>query len=108
LTAAGERIVALAAAQAERPESSTDDDCRRITRAVLRNTRSPQPAVCSSNGCSKKAGKDQQLNRSCSLGAGGAAYFLDPDGHLLEYIAMLEGEPRPDEGLVEWHACHES
>ena len=30
------------------------------------------------------------------------------DGHLLEYIAMLEGEPRPDEGLVEWHAWHES
>jgi lactoylglutathione lyase len=37
-----------------------------------------------------------------------AVYFLDPDGHLLEYIAMLEGEPRPDEGLVEWHAWHES
>ena len=37
-----------------------------------------------------------------------AVYFLDPDGHLLEYIAMLEGEPRPDEGVVEWHAWHES
>ena len=37
-----------------------------------------------------------------------AVYFLDPDGHLLEYIAMLEGEPRPDEGLVEWHAWRES
>ena len=37
-----------------------------------------------------------------------AVYFLDPDGHLLEYIAMLEGEPRPDEGLVEWRAWHES
>jgi lactoylglutathione lyase len=29
-----------------------------------------------------------------------AVYFLDPDGHLLEYIAMLEGEPRPGEGVV--------
>ena len=37
-----------------------------------------------------------------------AVYFLDPDGHLLEYIAMLEGEPRPEEGLVEWHVWYES
>ena len=37
-----------------------------------------------------------------------AVYFLDPDGHLLEYIAMLEGEPRPADGLVEWRAWHES
>ncbi|MGE5243333.1 MAG: VOC family protein [Betaproteobacteria bacterium] len=33
-----------------------------------------------------------------------SVYFLDPDGHLLEYIAMLEGEPRPDEGVVSWRA----
>ena len=37
-----------------------------------------------------------------------AVYFLDPDGHLLEYIAMLEGEPRPDKGLVEWRAWQEA
>lgn len=37
-----------------------------------------------------------------------AVYFLDPDGHLLEYIAMLESEPRPDEGLVEWRVWNES
>jgi lactoylglutathione lyase len=33
-----------------------------------------------------------------------AVYFLDPDGHLLEYIAMLDAEPRPDETVVAWHA----
>lgn len=33
-----------------------------------------------------------------------AVYFLDPDGHLLEYVAMLDGEPRPDEGVVAWRA----
>jgi lactoylglutathione lyase len=33
-----------------------------------------------------------------------AVYFLDPDGHLLEYIAMLEEEPRPDDGVVGWSA----
>ena len=30
-------------------------------------------------------------------------YFKDPDGHLLEYIAMLAEEPRPEEGVVAWH-----
>lgn len=33
-----------------------------------------------------------------------AVYFLDPDGHLLEYIAMLEGASRSDEGVVAWRA----
>ena len=33
-----------------------------------------------------------------------AVYFLDPDGHLLEYIAMLEGEPRPDAAVVAWRS----
>lgn len=33
-----------------------------------------------------------------------ALYFVDPDGNLLEYIAMLDGEPRPDAGVVAWHA----
>ena len=31
-----------------------------------------------------------------------AVYFRDPDGHLLEYIAMLPDEPRPDDGVVPW------
>jgi lactoylglutathione lyase len=31
-----------------------------------------------------------------------AVYFRDPDGHLLEYIAMLLHEPRPDCGVVPW------
>jgi lactoylglutathione lyase len=30
-------------------------------------------------------------------------YFRDPDGHLLEYIAMLAEEPRPGDGVVGWH-----
>jgi lactoylglutathione lyase len=30
-------------------------------------------------------------------------YFRDPDGHLLEYIAMLDDAPRPDDGVVRWH-----
>lgn len=31
-----------------------------------------------------------------------ALYFRDPDGHLLEYLAMLEEAPRPETGIVEW------
>src|SRR5882672_9930660 len=29
-------------------------------------------------------------------------YFRDPDGHLLEYIAMLSDRPRPDRGVLPW------
>lgn len=29
-------------------------------------------------------------------------YFRDPDGHLLEYLAMLQGPARPELGIVPW------
>jgi lactoylglutathione lyase len=29
-------------------------------------------------------------------------YFRDPDGHLLEYLAMLPEAPRPEGGVVPW------
>lgn len=32
----------------------------------------------------------------------GAACFQDPDGHMLEYLAMLDEPPRPDAGIVPW------
>jgi lactoylglutathione lyase len=31
-----------------------------------------------------------------------SVFFRDPDGHLLEYIAMLPHEPRPEQGIVPW------
>jgi catechol 2,3-dioxygenase-like lactoylglutathione lyase family enzyme len=31
-----------------------------------------------------------------------AIYFDDPDGHVLELIAMLEGEPRAEAGVLSW------
>jgi lactoylglutathione lyase len=31
-----------------------------------------------------------------------AVYFRDPDGHQLEFLAMLAGESRPDLGIVPW------
>jgi len=33
-----------------------------------------------------------------------SVYFRDPDGHLLEYLAMLPGEPRPEYGVLSWDA----
>jgi lactoylglutathione lyase len=31
-------------------------------------------------------------------------YFRDPDGHLLEYVAMLPDPPRPEYGVLSWDA----
>jgi lactoylglutathione lyase len=31
-----------------------------------------------------------------------ALYFRDPDGHLIEYLTMLDKEPRSDLGIVSW------
>jgi len=31
-----------------------------------------------------------------------SVFFHDPDGHLLEYIAMLPGQPHPEQGIVRW------
>jgi lactoylglutathione lyase len=31
-----------------------------------------------------------------------AVYFRDPDGHLLEYLAMLDEQARPERGIVTW------
>jgi lactoylglutathione lyase len=31
-----------------------------------------------------------------------AVYFRDPDGHLLEYLAMLDAPPDPERGILTW------
>ena len=31
-----------------------------------------------------------------------AVYLRDPDGHLLEYLAMLDDQPHPERGIVPW------
>ena len=33
-----------------------------------------------------------------------AVYFRDPDGHMLEYLAMLDEPPRPEAGITTWAA----
>lgn len=36
-----------------------------------------------------------------------AIYFSDPDGHSLEFIAMLPDSPQPEVGVVSWEAWQE-
>jgi lactoylglutathione lyase len=31
-----------------------------------------------------------------------SVFFTDPDGHLLEYLAMLQEAPRPERGVVRY------
>jgi catechol 2,3-dioxygenase-like lactoylglutathione lyase family enzyme len=31
-----------------------------------------------------------------------AIYFYDPDGHILEFIAILDGRPRPELGVISY------
>jgi lactoylglutathione lyase len=31
-----------------------------------------------------------------------AVYFRDPSGHMLEFLAMLDEEPRPELGITAW------
>ena len=33
-----------------------------------------------------------------------AVFCDDPDGHLVEYLAMLPAAPRPELGIVSWAA----
>jgi catechol 2,3-dioxygenase-like lactoylglutathione lyase family enzyme len=46
----------------------------------------------------------QETNEPTVIGWMPAAtvYFRDPDGHLLEYLAMLDTEPRADLGIIPW------
>jgi lactoylglutathione lyase len=37
-----------------------------------------------------------------------SVFFRDPDGHLLEYLSMLDEEPRADAGIVPWTAWREA
>ncbi len=54
----------------------------------------------------------QQVDEAVVLGwmPAIAIYFTDPDGHLLEFLAMLPDEPNPERGVVsysEWKSCTE-
>lgn len=37
-----------------------------------------------------------------------SVFFRDPDGHLLEFIAMLPHEPRPEHGIMPWRVWEQT
>lgn len=47
---------------------------------------------------------NQPADQPCVLAwmPAAALYFRDPDGNLLEFLAMLPGSPRPELGVVPW------
>jgi lactoylglutathione lyase len=67
------------------------------------------PAVLRSQGITPLSFDEAETDEPSVLGWMPAAsvYFRDPDGHLLEYLAMLDEEPRASAGILpysEWVA----
>jgi lactoylglutathione lyase len=57
-----------------------------------------------SNGLTPLSFFDAETSEPSVIGwmPAAAVYFRDPDGHLIEYLAMLEEPPRPERGIVPW------
>jgi lactoylglutathione lyase len=64
------------------------------------------PAALRSSGLTPLDFDGQPTDEPSVIGWMPAAsvYFHDPDGHLLEYIAMLPQNPEPQAGIVPWSA----
>ena len=60
------------------------------------------PSVLKQAGVEPLDFDGQPTNEPCVLAwmPAAAVYFADPDGHSLEYIAMLPDPPRPEAGIV--------
>jgi len=62
------------------------------------------PARLRSQGVTPLSFFGEETNEPSVIGwmPAAAVYFRDPDGHLLEYLAMLDERPRPERGIVSW------
>jgi lactoylglutathione lyase len=62
------------------------------------------PRVLTEAGISPLDFDGEPTNEAVVLGwmPAAAVFFRDPDGNLLEFLAMLPEEPRPDVGVVPW------
>ena len=70
------------------------------------------PAVLTAQGVIPKGFQGEPVEEPVVIGWMPAVslYFTDPDGHLLEYLAMLPEEPRPAAGVVpysEWQTMQQ-
>ena len=62
------------------------------------------PALLRAAGVTPLGFNGEEVNEPVVIGWMPAAsiYFDDPDGHSLEYLAMLPGEPKPDAGVMSY------
>jgi lactoylglutathione lyase len=60
------------------------------------------PAALRANGVTPRSFFGEETDEPSVLGwmPAAAVYFTDPDGHMLEYLAMLDEPPRPEAGIV--------
>src|SRR5262249_24014204 len=60
------------------------------------------PAYLRSKGVTPLSFFGEETDEPSAIGwmPAAAVYFLDPDGHQLEYLAMLDEPPRPEAGVV--------
>ena len=80
-------------------------DASHVAFARLRSTTSSRHrGRCESAGIVRATSTGQPTDEPVVLVWMPAAsiFFRDPDGHLLEYIAMLPDNPRPDVGVLTW------
>jgi catechol 2,3-dioxygenase-like lactoylglutathione lyase family enzyme len=64
------------------------------------------PAALSAAGVTPRSFFREETREPSVIGwiPAAAVYFEDPDGHMLEYLAMLDEPPRPEAGIVAWSA----
>jgi lactoylglutathione lyase len=62
------------------------------------------PARLSALGVSPLSFSGEETDEPTVIGwmPAAAVYFRDPDGHQLEYLAMLDEDPRADLGVMPW------
>ena len=78
---------------------------RSTSRSRCRSTTSSRPASCpAANGVTPLSFFATETTEPSVIGwmPAAAVYFRDPDGHLIEYLAMLEEPARPERGIVPW------
>jgi lactoylglutathione lyase len=62
------------------------------------------PCRLKSNGITPLSFFGTETTEPCVIGwmPAAAVYFRDPDNHLIEYLAMLDHNLRPDLGIIPW------
>lgn len=75
-----------------------------VTRISSLNDLFNVPSVLRSKGFTplSMVGEETDDPTVISFMPSASVFFRDPDGHLIEYLALLDEEPRPKLGIVTW------